>query len=230
MITIIVPVFNEAEIIKKNLLKIIHELKKLKKRYEIIVAEDGSTDKSYEIVKKIEEENKKIKVLHHKKRLGRGLALKRCSSVAKGKFIIYMDADLSTKLDALKIVLKELNKYDIVVGSRYIKGAKYKRTLKRLFLSKIYNLIRLILFPDVKIKDTQCGFKGFKRNVFIEINKEVKSNDWFWDTEFLIKAKRKGFKIKEIPVVWVENKKSSIKILRDGLKMVAQLIKLRFFP
>jgi hypothetical protein len=123
--------------------------------------------------------------------------------------------------------MKELETNDVVVGSRYVIGAKYKRSFARLLLSRSYNLIRMILFPKLTIKDAQCGFKGFRKNIFVEVNKRTKSNGWLWDTEFLIRAKEMGARIKEIPVVWEEDRKTSVRLLKDTLDMFIGLINMR---
>jgi len=227
MITLIVPAYNEAETIEKAISSISQKLKEMKIKYRIIIAEDGSTDGTYEIACKIAKNDKHVKISHSDKRLGRGLALKNCNKLVKGKFVVYMDADLSTKLDSLDLMIKELKYNDVVVGSRYITGSKYKRSPLRLFLSKGFNFIRMVFFPELKIKDAQCGFKGFRKNVFVEINKRTKDNGWFWDTEFLIRAKEMGLKIKEIPIEWKENRKTSLKLIKDVLKMSYGLIRLR---
>ncbi|MEM5881568.1 MAG: glycosyltransferase [Candidatus Aenigmatarchaeota archaeon] len=227
MITIIIPAYNEARTIEKCINEVRKKLQEMKINYQIIIAEDGSSDNTYQIAKSLAKKYKNIEISHFDKRLGRGSALKRCVNIVKGDFVIYMDADLSTKLDALELLIRELKYNDIVIGSRYIGGAKYKRSLIRLMLSRAYNLIRLLLFPKLKVKDCQCGFKGFRKDIFIEINKNVEDGQWFWDTEFLIKANARKAKIKEIPIEWGGDKRTSVKILKDSIIMFAKLIKLR---
>jgi len=227
MITVIVPAYNEAKTIEKAVSSISQKLREMKVKYRIIIAEDGSTDGTYDIAQGIAKNDEHVKISHSNKKLGRGLALKNCNKLVKGKFVIYMDADLSTKLNSLDLMIKELEYNDVVVGSRYIRGSKYKRSPLRLLLSKVFNFIRMVLFPELKIKDCQCGFKGFKKSVFIELNKKTKSNGWFWDTELLIRADKEGIKIKEIPIMWKENKRTSVRLVKDISELLWGLIKLK---
>jgi len=228
MLTIIIPAYNEAGRIEKSVSIVKKTLQSTKiKKYRIIIAEDGSTDGTYGIIRKLAEKDCRIKISHSDKRLGRGLALKKCGKLIEGNFVVFMDADLSTRLNALRSMMNELKNNDIVVGSRYVSGARYKRTFTRLFLSKLYNLIRMVLFPQLDVKDAQCGFKGFRRNTFIKVNKKTKSNGWFWDTEFLIRANEMKARIKEIPIAWEGDKKTSVRVMKDTLEMLTGLITLK---
>lgn len=225
MISIIIPVHNEAVILRKNILIIKDYIEKnIGKNYEIIISEDGSSDDSEKIAKEIASKNTNIFSIHSKRRLGRGGGLKKAASYVKGDYIIYMDVDLSTGLDAIKDLVKELKKYDIVIGSRYIKGSTFVRSSLRLFLSRIFNFIRQLMFISLKVRDAQCGFKGFRKGVFLEINKKVRHDGWSWDTEFLIMANRDGYSIKEIPVSWKEGRKTTVRIIKDSVFFFFSLV------
>ena len=217
MITIILPVHNEEKTLEANV-----ELlrKSLKKDYEIILAEDGSTDNTVAIAKKL----KDVILITSSKRLGRGLALSNAIRQAKGERIIYMDADLATELPHIKDMLEQ--NYDIVTGSRLLPGSVVtNRSAIREFFSKSYNLLIRLLFNS-KIKDHQCGFKAFKRTV-IPLLETVQDHHWFWDTELLIRAQKQGLSVKEIPVKWADRKNSKVKLHTDIIYMGLAAIRLR---
>jgi hypothetical protein len=117
-----------------------------------------------------------------------------------------MDADLSTDLGALPTLINELknNQFDLVLGSRYLSGSKLKRTWARIIISKIYNLLIKIMF-NCPVKDMANGFKGANQKIIADILPLIKNNEWFFDSELILLTHLKGYKIKEIPVVWQES-------------------------
>ncbi|MFH1447690.1 MAG: glycosyltransferase [Candidatus Micrarchaeota archaeon] len=217
MITIILPVYNQCRMLR-NVERVAAAAEKLGMPYEIIIAEDGSTDGSAEEAMKLAESNPKVVHLHSDERLGRGEALKRAFKAGKGDYLIYMDIDLATDLSALQPLVNALAKSDVAIGSRYHSLSKTKRTPKRLFLSKVYNnMIRL--FTGAHVSDFQCGFKGFRREFVEGIMDDVRDNGWFWDTEIVVLAQRGGFSVEEVPVEWEEKRGSTVTILKDSLEM-----------
>ncbi len=226
MISIVLPVHNQKSMLP-NLKKVISAMDKLKEDYEIIIAEDGSTDGSAEKAADIAKKHKKIRHLHSDERLGRGRALKRAFKKAKGEYIFYMDADLATDLKALPIALDALSENDVVIGSRYHSESETKRSWKRLFLSRGYNLLVKVLTGE-GVDDFQCGFKGFRKEFIGKVIGEVKDNGWFWDTEIVVLAKRKGYNVKEIPVKWTESKDSTVILMDDSFRMGTKAFKLGY--
>ena len=223
MISIVFPAYNEAERIEKAIKETEKFLKKINYDYEIIVAEDGSTDGTDKVVQELV--NDKIRLFHSDVRLGRGKALMNAFEKAKGEIVISMDVDLATNIKHLKDLIEAIeNGYDIAIGSRLIEGSKAKRSFERLLYSKVYNfLVRALL--KSKIKDHQCGFKAFKKDIVVKLGKEAKDNHWFWDTEILVLAQRKGYKIKEIPVEWTEGKDTKVR-RTDVFYMFSRILKM----
>jgi len=127
-------------------------------------------------------------------------------------------------------MISEMNKgFDIITGSRWIKGSKVTMPFHRHLLSFFYNSFARILFRD-GIRDHQCGFKAFRKKTVKKVVVSVKDNGWFWDTELLVKSKNSGLKTREIPVTWRENRKNRetrFRILRDSLAMFFKLLRLR---
>src|SRR3989344_9669057 len=142
-----------------------------------------------------------------------------------------MDADRSTGEEALKQAVGSIEKdnYDIVIGSRYVRGAKIKRTFNRRVISFLFNNFVRLYFNS-KIKDHECGFKFFKAEILKDLVKEMGINyerKMFWDSEMLIRAQKKKLKILEIPVAWVEGPKSALTFKKE-LPMIKYALKLRF--
>lgn len=223
-LSIVLPVYNEAKNLEKSLIKIEEFVRPLKYRYEIIVAEDGSTDGTYEIAKKISREKHRIKVLHSINRLGKGLSLRKAFSAASGEKIVFMDIDLSTDLKHLLELVSSLEHYDIVIGSRWASGSIVRSKIHRRFFSFFFNLLTNFLF-FTKIRDHQCGFKGFRKEVWRRLSRETEERGFLFDTEFLVKSR--SFKIKEIPVEWTESEESKIDPIKESIRMGLGLIKLR---
>lgn len=226
MLSVIVPVYNEALLISKNMPKLKQTLDSFGHDYELIIAEDGSSDDSVSIAEKFVSKN--IKLLTSKKRLGRGLALRNAIMASKGEIIVYMDADLATDLKHLPQLIEEIKKgFHISTGSRLISGSDvYGRTFLREIFSRWYNIILRLLFKT-SIHDHQCGFKAFRKSTILPLLEEVQDNHWFWDTELLIRAQSKDFKVSEVPVKWTDKKNSTVSLVSDIFSMGLAVLKLR---
>uniref|UniRef100_A0A7C3UB83 Glycosyltransferase family 2 protein n=1 Tax=Geoglobus ahangari TaxID=113653 RepID=A0A7C3UB83_9EURY len=226
MISVILPAYNEAKRLKDSVEKIVEYLKENVSEFEIIIAEDGSRDGTDKIAKELAERYKFIRHLHSKERLGRGKALNNAIRNAKYEFVLYMDVDLSTDLKHIGDVLKALNDgYDIAIGSRLLSESDAARPLYRDIPSRIYNfLVRFLL--GSKIRDHQCGFKAFRKSRIIKLLDKIKDNHWFWDTEILVLAQRKGLKIAEIPVKWRHSGKSKVNLTKDSIYMFKNIIRM----
>ncbi len=228
-VSIVLPAYNEARRIRETVNKVIEAAEKMGYDYEIIIAEDGSTDGTDKIAAEIAKTNDKVVHLHSDERLGRGRALMNAFEHAKGDIVVYMDVDLSTSLDHLKELVDSIavEGYDVATGSRLLKESKAERPLKRDLASKVYNLlVRLML--GSKIRDHQCGFKAFKKDVILDIGKKVKDNHWFWDTEVLVLAQKLGYKVKEIPVVWKHGGETKVEFGKDVVYMFSQILRMWF--
>ncbi len=227
MISIVLPAYNEAKRIKKAVERVINTAKSIGYDFEVIIAEDGSTDGTDKIASELAKKYAEVRHIHSNERLGRGRALKNAFKEAKGDIVVYMDVDLSTDLKHLKELVDSIavEGYDIATGSRLLKDSKAERPVKRAIASKVYNsLVRLLL--GSKIKDHQCGFKAFKRDVILKICEDVKDNHWFWDTEVLVLAQKRGYKVKEIPVVWKQSEDTKVRFGRDSLYMFSQIFRM----
>ena len=225
-VTVVLPAHNEVRNLKRAVEKTTDFLTGIDQDFEIIIAEDGSTDGTAEMAESISDSNHRIRYTHHDRRLGRGRALTEAFKQSEGSVLVYMDVDLSTDIRFLEPLIKAIAEgNDIATGSRALLQSKVSRSLKRKMASLIYNnLVRLLLGSN--ISDHQCGFKAFSRESLFKLFDKVQAKHWFWDTEILVLAARMGLNIKEIPVAWREGEKTEVNILRDFIEMGFQVLKL----
>jgi len=229
-ISIVIPVYNEELILKDNILKVFEFAKNNLADYDwqIIISDTNSTDKTSLIAKKLAEENSEIKYFYLKEK-GKGLGVIKAWQAYPAKINIFMDADLATDLEALPKLIKSIEEdYDIVIGSRHLRGSEVSRSLMRKTTSRILNIILRITL-GVKVKDTACGFKAITKKVLEEVVPRIQNQTWFFDTELLILAQKKNYKIKEIPIIWQEfnnrkkNRWSIWPIIIEYLKEIIRL-------
>jgi glycosyltransferase involved in cell wall biosynthesis len=226
-VSVVLPAFNEVNYLQPATEKTIQALKNFTKSYEVIIAEDGSTDGTAESAEEIAQKTYSVRHIHREKRLGRGNALNYAFKQSRGQVLVYMDLDLATNLNFLKPLIEAITVegYDFSTGSRMLAESKAERTLSRSISSKTYNfLVRHIL--GSKLRDNQCGFKAFKREPLMELLDEVEATHWFWDTEIMVRAYRHGFKIKEIAVEWKSGKDTKVNLLKDSWNMFWQILRL----
>ncbi len=226
-VSLVFPAYNEADKLEGAVKQTAQALSEFTESFEIIIAEDGSTDGTDKLSDELAQKYSYVKHLHGEKRLGRGTALNNAFRASRGKVIVYMDVDLATDLKHLKELVGAITDegYDLATGSRMMRESKVKRTRTRLIASKTYNwLVRVML--GSKLKDHQCGFKAFKREPTLQLLDEVNDKHWFWDTEILVRAARKGYKIKEIPVEWRSGAKTKVNLRKDSSSMGRQIFKL----
>ncbi len=230
-VSVFVPTYNSKAILEKNILEIYNYFKKIQDEFEIVIVDDNSKDDSINILKRLSEEYKNIRFIASTIGPSRRENLAQAFREARFDYVIFMDLDLATRIENLNRLLEYIsNGYDIVTGSRYL-GIKPTRQLYRQVISTIYNLIMRV-YHNSKIYDHQCGFKGGKQDVFIKLIDEMGYDNsfnrgWFWDAEFLIRAQKKGLKIKEFPVNWHYAEKSSFSFFRE-IRMIPSIIMLKF--
>jgi glycosyltransferase involved in cell wall biosynthesis len=226
-ISMVFPAYNEASSLKVAVDKVTQALNGFTRSYEIIIAEDGSTDGTDKLAVALAEKYPFVKHIHGDKRLGRGTALKNAFRQSSGEVLVYMDLDLATDLEHLRALVHAVGSegYDFATGSRMLPESNVKRSCTRHIASKTYNfMVREVL--GSKVKDHQCGFKAFRREPLMQLLDEVEANHWFWDTEILVRAHRRGYKIKEIPVSWKGGRETKVLLLQDSFNMGWQILSL----
>ncbi|NOY10603.1 MAG: flippase-like domain-containing protein [Archaeoglobi archaeon] len=225
MLSVIIPAHNEAKRLERSVETLARYLQENFDEFEIIIAEDGSTDGTDEIARKLAEKYEFVTHLHSDERLGKGRAVFEGIKRARYPIVIYMDADLSTDISHIKDLIRAIESgYDIAIGSRLVKGSETERPVFREFPSRIYNLLVRALLGS-KVRDHQCGFKAFKRDVVLRLGERVRDNHWFWDTELLVLAQREGLRVKEIPVRWRHSDDGSVSVLKTSAYLFSRLLR-----
>jgi glycosyltransferase involved in cell wall biosynthesis len=222
---VVLPAYNEVEYLQLAVEKTTAALKELDNSYEIIIAEDGSTDGTAERAEELAQKDSWVKHIHREKRLGRGTALNNAFKKSNGQVLVYMDLDLATDLKYLKPLVEAITieGYDFSTGSRMLPKSKAERSLSRSISSKTYNfLVRRML--GSKLRDHQCGFKAFRREPLLLLLDQVEATHWFWDTEILVRAQNCGFKIKEFAVDWKSPRGTKVSVAKDSWNMFRQIM------
>jgi len=228
-ILLVIPAYNEQDILEKNILRLRNFFKKNIKKYTwtIVLSDNASIDNTYTVVEKLAKKYKDVKAAHMDRR-AMSYAIKTNWLRNKADIYMHMDADLSTDIKHIKDLLDALeNGYDIATASRVSKKSKTKRNIMRAIISR--GLISTIkLFFSTDINDFQCGFKAINSKVRNKIIPKMKAVQvGFMSTEMLVVAHKKGYKIKEIPVVWKDTRKSKSPIFRGILDALYNIIKIR---
>ena len=211
-LSVIIPAYNEEKRIGKTIFAINEYLQKQNYSYEIIVVDDGSKDNTVELIKNLGEKVKNLKVIDNKENHGKGYVVRQGIMEAKGEYRLFMDADNATTVDQVENLLPFFKDgYDVVIGDRDLKESKIEKHQPRFkeTLGDMGNiLIQTLAVPG--IKDTQCGFKCFSAKFAEEIFPKLKVDRWGFDIEILALARKFGYKIKTVPVVWINNEESKV--------------------
>ena len=166
-----------------------------------------------------------VRLLHSDTRLGRGTALNHAIREAQGSIVCYYDVDLATDMQHLPELIEAIRSgADIATGSRLLPESDIRRTEGREIASRSYNfLVRCIL--GSRLFDHQCGFKAFNKAKILPILSTIRSNHWFWDTELLVRAQRRGYKVTEFPVRWRAGKGTTVRV-KDVFGMGSSILRL----
>lgn len=217
-LNVIIPVYNEEIELEKSVSTLSAYLSQNLKDFswQIAIADNASTDQTFNIARKIASYNKKVKAIHLPQK-GRGRAVKNVWLRDDFDVLAYMDVDLSTDLKHFPPLVRSLLRgYDLAIGSRNAHGARvYGRTLLRTVTSKVYMMLIKVFFL-VNFSDAQCGFKAITRKAAQALLPEVQDNGWFFDTELLILAEKSGYRIYEEPVTWIDNPGSTVRVMKTA--------------
>ena len=203
-LTILLIAYNEENFLENCVEKVIQAVTPLDLKYEIVIVENGSTDNTFNIAKKLSNKFPFIVVVHLDIASGTN-AMKKGYSIARGNIVANLDVDLSTDMSHFKELIEHTKDYDVITGSRYLDPSMVKRTFDRHYLSLIYNRIFIRGLLGSKILDNGCGFRAVKREIGKELYDKINDDGFFGPNEFIIRAQRKGYTIKEFPVKWTEN-------------------------
>ena len=224
-VSLVIPVYNDREALEIAVPAALNALAEICDKYEVIIAEDASTDGSREYAAHLANENPHIVHMHRNERGGKGSALTLAAEQALYDIYVYFDVDLATDIRHLKPLIYEIaSGYDITTGSRLLPASDITRSAGREIKSRIYNfLVRTLLRS--RLHDHQCGFKAFNRQKLLILLPAVHDTHWFWDTEVLVLGQRGGYKTCEIPVHWIESSGTTVK-QSDAFAMGASILEL----
>lgn len=230
-VDIVIPVYNEEAALPKSIetLREFLQASDFPYQWSIVVANNASTDNTLEIARQLAAKYADVRV-HHLDRKGRGRALRESWMTSPADLVCYMDVDLSTNLKSLRPLLDALTEgYDVAIGTRLARASRTTRSLKREVISRIYNLIVKAFFQTT-FSDAQCGFKGLTRKAVDDLVPLIEDQSWFFDTELLVLAEKKGYRIYEVPVEWIEDLDTRVKIFRTALDDLLGLVRIRLKP
>jgi len=227
-VEVVIPVYNEEGQLAASVQRVdafLHE--QLPYGYRIVIADNASTDGTWEVARRLEEELPTVQAMRLAEK-GRGRALKAAWSASDAAVLCYMDVDLSTDLRAfLPLVAPLLSGHsDIAIGSRLHHASRVRRGPKREVISRGYNLLLRTLL-GVSFTDAQCGFKAIRADVARTLLPQVEDGNWFFDTELLVLAQRAGLRIHEVPVDWVDDPDSRVDIVATALEDLRGIARLR---
>ncbi len=217
-VEIVVPVYNEEGALARSIHRLHHFLDtEVPFSWRITIADNASTDLTPDIANALASELDHVRVLRLEQK-GRGRALRAAWSASRARVVAYMDVDLSTDLHALLPLLAPLlsGHSEVAIGSRLARGARVARGPKRELISRSYNAI-LHVALRARFTDAQCGFKAVRADVLPELLDAVRDQSWFFDTELLIAAQRRGMRIYEVPVDWVDDPDSRVDIISTAV-------------
>jgi len=227
----VLPCFNEAKNIQKNIGEIFRHLERRHRDYEIIAVNDGSTDNTLALLRKIKEENPPIPLrIINKKHAGKGAAVKIGILRSRGEIAMFMDADQAIPIQELAKFLAAIKEgHDVVIASRFVGKIKIIKPVLwyRSAMEKVFRLLRMVIINNYEVRDTQCGFKVFTREAAQKIFPCLTVKGWSFDVEVIFLAKKMGFRIKELPITLQNPPESHIRIFRDSANMFFDLIRIR---
>jgi glycosyltransferase involved in cell wall biosynthesis len=228
LVNITIPVYNEEKILPSSIASLHAFLgQHCRFDWEIVVANNASTDGTLEVAKRLSKEFSNVRVVHLEQK-GRGRALRKTWMESQADILSYMDVDLSSNLFAFPPLIEALvsGGFDIGIGSRLLKASTTKRSIKREVISRIYNVMVKAFF-FTKFSDAQCGFKAISKKAAAELLPKVEDNGWFFDTELLVTGERLGYRIFDLPVSWVEDMDSRVKIVSTAIDDIKGLIRVK---
>ena len=228
-ISVVIPAYNEAARIARTLRSTVEHLKARGAPFEVLVVDDGSSDNTVEVVRKLSGDLPGIRCLQNPRNLGKGAAVKNGVFSARGRLIAFLDADNSTRTTDLDRLVEAVSRgASVAIGSRAHRRSviPVKQPWRRRLAGKVFNfLCRLGL--GITVSDSQCGFKLFEREAARSIFSRSTIEGFCFDVELLFIARKKGFRVAEVPVTWSDDRSSRVRLLKDSLGMFLGLVVIR---
>src|ERR687885_240923 len=227
-VEVVVPVYNEEAALPGSTEILCEYLAAyFPYHWSVTIVDNASSDDTLAVAKELAGAYRRVSVLHLEEK-GRGRALKAAWLASEADVLAYMDVDLSTNLWSFLPLVAPLatGHSDLAIGSRLLKGATVTRQWKREVISRCYNLLIKVMFAN-RFSDAQCGFKALKGSVVQELVPEVEDGEWFFDTEMLLVAEERGYRISEVAVDWIEDLDSRVDVASTAIKDIKGLLRVQ---
>lgn len=227
-VSIVIPAYNEAQRLPQTLDALIAYSKDHPEISEIIVVDDGSRDGTAAVVGEVQKRAPLVKLVSYGPNAGKGYAIRRGVMKATCELLLLTDADLSTPIEELPKLTAALTRSDIAIGSRAVDESlvRVPQNILRRQMGKTFNRLMRLL-TGLPFLDTQCGFKLLRTAAGKAILADALVDRFAWDVEMLMLARRRGLTIAEVPVVWINAKGSRVRIVRDSLRMLIDVARIR---
>ncbi|WP_263409719.1 dolichyl-phosphate beta-glucosyltransferase [Terriglobus tenax] len=229
-ISIVIPAYNEQARIEHTLDRVLSCVNDRGWDAEVLVVDDGSTDQTTEIVKRWMEHHSRLQLIHNQGNRGKGYSVRNGLLQAAGEMVMFTDADLSAPMEEAELLFASLEAgADVAIGSRWLERQRQTihQPLYRRFFGRCFNaMTRLVM--GLPYKDTQCGFKAFRRSAAQVIFRLQRIERWGFDPELLFIARKLKYSIREVPVTWGHDERSQMSYLKDGAKMLEELAIIRW--
>lgn len=222
----IIPAYNEAERLGSTLERAVEYLSLRGLSYEVLVVDDGSRDRTAEVAEAFAGNG--VRMIRHERNRGKGAAIRTGLLASRGAEVLLSDADASTPIEELEKLQRWLPEAPVVLGSRAVAGADVRKhqPFYRELMGKTFN--RIIRLAGVRgLNDTQCGFKLLEGNVAREVGAELTVEGFAYDVELVFLARRRGHKVVEVGVVWVDSPDSRVDPIRSSLAMLRDVVRMR---
>jgi dolichyl-phosphate beta-glucosyltransferase len=231
--SIVIPAYNEGARLGASLARVLEYVhaQAWNAEVEVIVVNDGSRDNTAELVRGFAEKNPMLRLVENPGNRGKGYAVRNGMLNARGEVVVFSDADLSSPIEEMPKLLAALaSGADIAIGSRWLRAElqTQRQSRHRQLFGRVFNvLLRIIL--GLRFKDTQCGFKAFTRQASQAILPLQRIERWGFDPEILFLARKFGFRVEEVPVVWGHSGDTRIHPVVDGVRMFWEMVRIRWY-
>lgn len=230
-LSLIIPAYNEEARIGKSLDRILRFLDSQRYIFEVIIVDDGSRDRTAEMVEQRFGEHPAIKLQRQPANLGKGMAVQQGMLLGSGDYLVFSDADLSVPIEMLPAFINPLeNQSDLAIGTRQKSGAviEVHQPRHRELMGMVYTKLSSWIL-GVRVSDFTCGFKGFRRDIARDLFSRQRLNNWSFDAEILYLAHRKGYRIAEVPVTWRNDDATKVRLWKDVFTSFFGLVQIRLF-
>ena len=228
--SVVIPAYNESGRIPATLEAVVRCIRAHGWAAEVLVVNDGSRDNTAEVVRRFAEQAPEVRLLENPGNRGKGYSVRHGMMEAQGDVVMFTDSDLSAPIEEAERLFAAIEKgADIAIGSRWLESGRqtHRQPLYRQFFGRCFNLVTRMVM-NLPFADTQCGFKAFTRAAAQTVFSLQTIERWGFDPEILFIAIKRGFKVVEVPVSWAHDERTRMSYLKDGMKMLEELMAIRW--